>query len=144
TLVLSSTLSLQWKAGLFDRLMQLPLGFFEKRHVGDIVSRFDSLDQIQQTLTARVLMAVLDGVMALALLAVMVAYGGWLVLIVAVSVTLYVLLRVATYPAYRSRSEQAIHNAARESSHFGIHSRDLQPEGSLPGAPAQGNLDQPP
>lgn len=118
TLVLSSTLSLQWKAGLFDRLMQLPLGFFEKRHVGDIVSRFDSLDQIQQTLTARVLMAVLDGVMALALLAVMIAYGGWLVLIVAVSVTLYVLLRVATYPAYRSRSEQAIHNAARESSHF--------------------------
>src|SRR5690606_5824182 len=31
TLVLSSSLTLQWKAGLFDRLMELPLSFFEKR-----------------------------------------------------------------------------------------------------------------
>lgn len=118
SLVLSAALRLQWKAGLFDQLMRLPLGFFEKRHVGDIVSRFDSLEQIQQILTARVLMAVLDGVMALALCAVLIVYGGWLVLVVAASMTLYLLLRVASFPMYRARSEQAINYAARESSHF--------------------------
>lgn len=117
-LVLSSSLSLQWKAGLFDRLVRLPLSFFEKRHVGDIISRFGSLDQIQETLTTRVLVAILDGVMAVALVVMMALYGGWLVFIVAVAVAAYVLLRAATFPAYRSRSEQAIHHAARESSHF--------------------------
>lgn len=117
-LVLSSSLSLQWKAGLFDRLLRLPLGFFEKRHVGDIVSRFGSLDQIQETLATRVLMTVLDGTMAIALVVMMVLYGGWLVSIVLASVAANVLLRTATFPVYRARSEQAIHHAARESSHF--------------------------
>jgi len=118
TLVLSSSLTLQWKAGLFDRLMELPLGFFEKRHVGDIVSRFGSMDQIQETLTAPALMAIIDGIMAVTLLAMMGLYGGWLVFIVIAAVVLYTLLRLGTFGLYRTRSEEAILHAAQENSHF--------------------------
>lgn len=118
TLVLSASLTLQWKAGLFDRLMELPLGFFEKRHVGDIVSRFGSLDQIQEVLTTRALMAMIDGVMAATLLAMMAMYGGWLVFIVITAVIIYMLMRFGTYGIYRARSEEAILHAARENSHF--------------------------
>lgn len=118
TLVLSSSLTLQWKAGLFDRLMELPLGFFEKRHVGDIVSRFGSIDQIQETLTARALMAIIDGVMAVTLLVMMALYGGWLVFIVIAAVVVYTLLRLGTFGLYRARSEEAILHAAQENSHF--------------------------
>src|SRR5690606_7675792 len=55
-LVLCSSLTLRWRADLFGRLMHLPLDYFETRHVGDIVSRFGSLDEIQETLTTRALM----------------------------------------------------------------------------------------
>ena len=33
-------LTLQWKMSLFRHLLRLPLSFFERRHVGDLASRF--------------------------------------------------------------------------------------------------------
>ena len=36
---------------LFRHLLHLPLSFFERRHVGDLASRFGSLDTIQKTLS---------------------------------------------------------------------------------------------
>ena len=40
---ISATLSVQWVNNLFGHLLRLPLGFFEKRHIGDVVSRFESV-----------------------------------------------------------------------------------------------------
>jgi ATP-binding cassette subfamily B protein RaxB len=118
TLVLSSSLTLQWKSDLFGRLMDLPLAFFETRHVGDIVSRFGSLDEIQETLTTRALMGLIDGIMAIALLAMMALYGGWLVFIVIAAGVIYALFRLATFGLYRARSEEAILYSAQENSHL--------------------------
>lgn len=118
TMLMGSSLALQWKAGLFDHLMRLPLGFFEKRHVGDVVSRFGSLDAIQRTVTASAVSALLDGVMSVALIAMMWIYGGWLLWLALLGVGLYSVLRLATWPAYRRMSEEAIVHAAQESSHF--------------------------
>ena len=50
-MVAGAKLTLQWKMSLFAHLLRLPLGFFETRHVGDLASRFASLDTIQKTLT---------------------------------------------------------------------------------------------
>ena len=41
------------------------MAWFEKRHMGDIVSRFESVSEIQRTLTNGVLEALIDGVMVL-------------------------------------------------------------------------------
>jgi len=49
-LVLSATLNLQWLANVFAHLMRLPVEWFEKRHIGDIWSRFSAVQQIQKTL----------------------------------------------------------------------------------------------
>ena len=46
-----ATLTLQWKMTLFRHLLHLPLSFFERRHVGDVASRFGSIDTIQKTLS---------------------------------------------------------------------------------------------
>lgn len=118
TMLMGSSLALQWKAGLFDHLMRLPLAFFEKRHVGDVVSRFGSLDSIQRTVTASAVTALLDGVMSVALIAMMWLYGGWLLGIALLGVGLYTILRLATWPTYRRMSEEAIVHAALENSHF--------------------------
>nr|WP_300311918.1 peptidase domain-containing ABC transporter [Halomonas sp.] len=118
SMLIGSGLVLQWKAGLFDHLMRLPLSYFEKRHVGDIVSRFGSVDSIQQTLTTTAITTLLDGGMSIALIIMMWLYGGWLAGIAMIAVVLYTILRVATYFRYRSLSEEAIVYAAKENTHF--------------------------
>ncbi|WP_449043915.1 peptidase domain-containing ABC transporter [Paracoccus versutus] len=118
TLLTGSGLALQWKVGLFDHLMRLPLAYYEKRHVGDIVSRFRSLDSIQRTVTASAVTALLDGVMSLALIAMMWLYGGWLLWLALLGVGLYAVLRLSTWGIYRRMSEEAIVHAAQENTHF--------------------------
>ncbi|MCG7363992.1 peptidase domain-containing ABC transporter [Roseomonas sp. ACRSG] len=118
TMVFGSSLVLQWKVSLFDQLMRLPLDFFEKRHVGDIVSRFHSLDQVRDVLTTRAVLALLDGVMAIALLAMMALYGGWLALVALAAMALYLALRLAVWRPFRLLSEEAIIHEAQENSHF--------------------------
>ncbi|MCJ1899975.1 peptidase domain-containing ABC transporter [Paracoccus versutus] len=118
TLLTGSGLALQWKVALFDHLMRLPLAYYEKRHVGDIVSRFGSLDSIQRTVTASAVTALLDGVMSLALIAMMWLYGGWLLWLALLGVGLYAVLRLSTWGIYRRMSEEAIVHAAQENTHF--------------------------
>ena len=59
-----ATLTLQWKMSLFRHLLRLPLSFFERRHVGDLASRFGSLDTIQKTLTTGPISGLVDGLMS--------------------------------------------------------------------------------
>lgn len=118
TLLIGSSLVLQWKASLFDQLMRLPLAFFEKRHVGDVVSRFNSLDAVQRTLTASSIQALLDGVMSILLIFMMGLYGGYLLVIALATAALYGMLRFGFFPSYRAISAEAIVRTAQENSHF--------------------------
>jgi ATP-binding cassette subfamily B protein RaxB len=74
-LVLSATLNLQWLVNVFAHLLRLPVDWFEKRHTGDVWSRFGSVQQIQQTLTTSFIEAVLDGALVLLTLAMMALYS---------------------------------------------------------------------
>ncbi|MDA1077278.1 MAG: cysteine peptidase family C39 domain-containing protein, partial [Proteobacteria bacterium] len=47
---ISAHLTLKLGEGLFDHLVRLPLRWFENRHIGDIVSRFGSLQPLRETL----------------------------------------------------------------------------------------------
>ncbi|HMW71926.1 MAG TPA: cysteine peptidase family C39 domain-containing protein, partial [Cellvibrionaceae bacterium] len=49
---------------LYAHLLRLPLAFFEKRQSGDIISRFDSLKQVQTALTQQFIESILDGLLA--------------------------------------------------------------------------------
>ena len=68
-MVLGTSLNLQLLRNLFRHLIRLPMAWFDKRHLGDIVSRFESLNVIQRTLTTGFLEALIDGVMAIVTLA---------------------------------------------------------------------------
>jgi len=118
TMVIGSRLTLQWKVSLFDHLMRLPLGYFEKRHVGDVVSRFGSFDVIQRTLTTNVITALLDGFMSIALIVMMWLYGGWLLALVLGTLTIYAVVRLVAYVPFRSLSEESLVHSAQENSHF--------------------------
>ena len=73
---LSSTLNLQWLGNVFAHLMRLPVDWFEKRHTGDVMSRFGAVQQIQQTLTTSFIEAVLDGLLVVVTLAMMFVYSA--------------------------------------------------------------------
>ncbi len=60
----------------------MPLAFFEKRHIGDVVSRFGSVQTIQKTLTTQFVGAVLDGLVSILTLVLMAFYSVPLTLLV--------------------------------------------------------------
>lgn len=123
---LSARFGLQWMANVFAHLLRLPLDYFEKRHLGDIVSRIGSVQRIQQTITTNFVEAVVDGLMALATLAMMLAYSPSLVMVTLVAVVLYLGLRMATFRRFRDGSEQQLVEAARQQSHFFETARGMQ------------------
>ena len=116
--LLTQTLSLQWRGNTFAHLLRLPVGFFERRHLGDITSRFGAVDAIQKTLTTAAIEALLDGLMGVAALVMMLVYAWPLALVVIAAVLLYGLLRWAAYRPLRDAAAERLVVAARESTHF--------------------------
>ena len=114
----SIDVGLQWSARVFSHLISLPAVFFEKRHLGDVLSRFGSIAAIQQTLTSVFVESALDGLMALLALGMMLMYSAELALIVALSVVLYAALRWMFYQPLRAASQERLILAAKENTHF--------------------------
>jgi len=117
-LYLASTLNLQWLGNVFAHLMRLPVAWFEKRHQGDVLSRFGAVRKIQETLTTSFIEAVLDGLLVLATFALMWVYSPALSVIASASVLLYGLLRWAFFRAQREATEELIVHDAKSASHF--------------------------
>lgn len=116
-LVYGNQMSAQMVGNVFRHLIRLPAAFFEKRHVGDIISRMGSATPIQEALTQTVVAILIDGVMALLMLIVMFIYApilGWIVL---GSVTLLTLITLLIYPHLRRTQEEAIYTKALENTH---------------------------
>ncbi|EIK67756.1 putative toxin secretion ABC transporter, ATP-binding protein [Pseudomonas synxantha BG33R] len=124
---LSTLLSVQWRANVFSHLLRLPMQYFEKRHLGDVVSRFGAVDSIQQTLTAAFLTAILDGLMTVATLGIMLLYSPILAAIAVIAMSLYALGRWAWYRPLRNATEEQIIHAARQQSHFLETVRGIRP-----------------
>ncbi|WP_241639904.1 peptidase domain-containing ABC transporter [Rosenbergiella epipactidis] len=118
SLVMQSLIDVQWKTGLMDHLLRLPLSYFEKRKLGDIQSRFGSLATIRETLTSSIISGTIDLLMVISVSIMMFMYGGWLYFVVLAFTLLYVILRLATYHRYRQAQEEQIVKDARASSHF--------------------------
>ncbi|HEX4333245.1 MAG TPA: peptidase domain-containing ABC transporter [Usitatibacter sp.] len=117
-LYLGTTLNLQWVANVFSHLLKLPVSWFEKRHLGDVVSRFGAVNAIQRTLTSSFVEALIDGVMAAATLAMMIVYSPALTLLAVGAVALYGLLRCGFYDPLRRATEEHIVHTAKQQSHF--------------------------
>ena len=117
-LYLDTTLNLHLLTRLFTHLVQLPMSFFSRRHVGDVVSRFNSLDTIRRTVTTTFLDILVDGLMAVATAVMMFIYSVKLGAIVCGATALYAVLRTARYRPLREISEDQIVCAAKQQTNF--------------------------
>lgn len=111
-------LNVQMAANLFRHLIRLPLDYFIKRHIGDIQSRFGSLEQVRQLLTTGIVTALVDGVMAVLMIGAMLYYNVQLTLVVLATAAVYFLLRWVLFKPVRVLSEELVILGARESTHF--------------------------
>jgi ATP-binding cassette subfamily B protein RaxB len=119
-------MSIQLAANLFHHLVRLPLQYFEKRHIGDVVSRFGSLQQVKELLTKGVIEAIIDGLMAITTLVMIFLYSPKLSLVVLVAIVIYAIFRIAMYRPLRQMSEEVIVNQAKEQSNFMETVRGIQ------------------
>lgn len=115
---LGQMLSFQLVGNLFRHLIRLPADWFEKRHIGDILSRIESTSPIQDAMTRGAVSAVIDGAMGLIIGVILFFYSPILAFVVVASLALSGAISLAAYPAMRSRTEEQISAGAKEASHL--------------------------
>ena len=115
---LSTHFNMRLLTALFNHLLKLPLAWFEKRHIGDIVSKFRSVDAIQKTLSTTFVETFIDGLMVIATISVMAFYSVKLTVIVLGAAAIYAMLRWYFYYPQRFATDEQLAHEAKASTHF--------------------------
>jgi ATP-binding cassette subfamily B protein RaxB len=115
---LANNLNIQLVANLMHHLFKLPLDYFEKRHMGDMVSRFESIATIQDKLSTDFIVAIVDGILIIVTLIVMLTYNYILTIVVIVALLLCIIIRLILYPAMKYQTQAFIIASAKEQSIF--------------------------
>jgi len=125
-LYISNMLGYQMVSNLFRHLLRLPLHWYEKRHVGDILSRFSSTRPVRDLFTEGLVAAFIDGLMAVSTLILIFAYSTVLGIVVLGAAALYLVLRLSLYRPLQHRIEEQIAATAHEQSVFIESIRGIQ------------------
>ena len=115
---LSTNVNLRLLSTLFSHMVRLPLSWFEKRNIGDIVSKFRSVDAVQRTLTTTFVETVVDGIMVILTLMVMGWYSLTLTAVVICATVLYVIVRWVLYYPQRYATDEQLSHEAKSGTHF--------------------------
>jgi ATP-binding cassette subfamily B protein len=105
-------------AEVIDHLLRLPLGYFDKRPVGELGTRIAELEKIRNFLTGQALTTLLDAAFSVIYIVVM-AFYSWLLTIVALCVVpIQVGLTLLGAPLFRRQYRQAATENAKTQSHL--------------------------
>src|SRR5258708_9639984 len=115
---LSTNINLKLLTTLFNHMLRLPLAWFEKRNIGDIVSKFRSVDAIQRTLTTTFVETAVDGLMVILTLVVMGYYSLMLTSVVLAAAVIYGFARWMFYYPQRYATHAPLPHQARSGTHF--------------------------
>ncbi|GJJ05426.1 toxin transporter [Duganella rhizosphaerae] len=115
---ISTNFNLQWMSNVMGRLLKLPVEYFERRHLGDIVSRFGAVKAIEHSLTSATVEAMLDGILTCGTLVMMLLYSPVLAAVTVGVVLFYALLRWFRYDTERMAASGVIAKQAREQTYF--------------------------
>lgn len=118
TLSLSNSLSLQTAMNLFRHTIFLPSAWFEKRHLGDIVSRFGSLQPITDLVSRGLVSSLVDGALAVTTLCLMLIYSPLLTALTTAVVLFYIIIKVASFKSMKLANASVLTAQAIENSAF--------------------------
>lgn len=125
-LYISNSISFQFSVNVCRHLLRLPLDWFARRHLGDILSRFGSLNNVRDFLSSGIVEACIDALMVTGTLLLMFVYSATLTWVALIAVLCYLLLRLALHGQFHARNEELIHSAATENSNFMESVRAIQ------------------
>lgn len=114
----SSMFNMHLSSSVMAHLLRLPLQYFQSRHMGDIVSRFGSLQPVRDILTQGLVSAFLDGILGIITLIVMFAYSWKLALIVCAVLLVYCILRWVLFFPVKRLNQQILQSDAKLQSYF--------------------------
>jgi ATP-binding cassette subfamily B protein RaxB len=123
---LSQVIGFQAVVNLFHHLVRLPVDWFGRRHIGDLVSRFNATKPITDLLAQGLVAAMVDGLMAILTLAMILLYSPTLAGIVLAALLLHIAIRLAGYRLLRAREEEVIEADAKEQTTFIETARAMQ------------------
>lgn len=105
---LGANFNIGWTANVFSHMLRIPIDYFAKRQVGDVISRFGSVAAIQQTVTTQFTVVLLDGVMA-AVIAIVMTYYSWKLSVITIAFAIaYLSLRAAYFKYFRELTQKNI------------------------------------
>ncbi len=103
---------------VIDHLLRLPLGYFDKRPVGELGSRIDELEKIREFLTGQALSTILDAIFSLIYILVMFIYSSSLTIIALIVVPIQVAITLIGAPLFRRQYRQSAEENAKTKSHL--------------------------
>lgn len=118
TIYLSVNFNMQWAANVFHHLIRLPIDWYEKRELGDISAKFDSLNTIQNVITNNLIQALLDLILVIGTVTIMFFYSPKLTLVCIASASIYALIRIVWFERFKRAEEDIWTTNAKEQSHF--------------------------
>ena len=105
-------------AEVIDHLLRLPVGYFDRRPVGDLGTRIAELEKIRNFLTGQALTTILDAAYSVIYIIVM-AFYSWILTIVALAVVpIQVGITLLGAPLFRRQFRQAAEENASTQAHL--------------------------
>lgn len=98
TLRLSALLNWDMTLRLFRHMVRLPLPWFQRRKLADVLSRFDSIAPVRDLISGSLVTTAVDGLLTLATLVMMFVFAPQLAWVVLAGQVLYLLVRLGTLP----------------------------------------------
>ena len=114
----TNRIDLRLGADVIDHLLRLPLGYFDRRPVGELGTRVAELEKIRNFLTGQALTTILDAAFSLIYIVVMAVYS-WVLTFVALAVLpIQIGIAVIGAPLFRRQFRKAAEENARTQSHL--------------------------
>ncbi|XOV84263.1 MAG: peptidase domain-containing ABC transporter [bacterium] len=118
SLQLGFTLSFYLGGYLLQHLLRLPNRWFEARHVGDVVSRFTSLQPVRDLFTQGLAVMLVDAIMVLLSLLVLLVYDPLIALVVVLTHGTFLLLQLLAIGRLQRQTQGVVVAQAQEQSHL--------------------------
>ncbi|MGV1767991.1 peptidase domain-containing ABC transporter [Rhizobium rhizogenes] len=109
---------LQWKIDVFSHMVRLPLDFFNKRRVGDITSRYDSIERIIGIVNDNFVEGILDGMFSISTLLIMFFYSEMLSFVAITGASIYVFVRIIRSRSIKELTQTNMSADAKENSNL--------------------------
>lgn len=105
-------------SSIIDRLLQLPLGFYEKRPIGELSQRVNEMNTIRNFLTGTAITTFLDLVFSSIYLVVMLSYSPSLTAIALSTFPIYLGITIFVAPIYRQQLKTRAEAQAATQAHL--------------------------